>query len=217
MVLRDTENFKQHVVRLQEFAEMLINADHFDSANIRDRVTNAEQLWKTLLEDIKGKQIKLGASYKYFVFLRQVDDTIEWMNQQMLIASSDDYGNDAERVDMLAEKFDAFMKGLGSTEERVLRIVETAHKLKNQSHKDSQAIERNSDRVSKLYRELKECADQRKDALIGAKQVHTFGKNADELIDWMIEKDAVINTDECGHDLETIQVTQSNRAAVNFI
>ncbi|XP_022655531.1 spectrin beta chain, non-erythrocytic 1-like isoform X3 [Varroa destructor] len=205
MVLRDTENFKQHVVRLQELAEMLINANHFDSANIRDRVTNAEQLWKTLLEDIKGKQIKLGASYKYFVFLRQVDDTIEWMNQQMLIASSDDYGNDAERVDMLAEKFDAFMKGLGSTEERVLRIVETAHKLKNQSHKDSQAIERNSDRVSKLYRELKECADQRKDALIGAKQVHTFGKNADELIDWMIEKDAVINTDECGHDLETIQ------------
>ncbi|OQR70090.1 spectrin beta chain, partial [Tropilaelaps mercedesae] len=205
MVLRDAENFRQHVVRLQESAETLINRNHFDAANIRDRVTNVEQLWKTLLEDIKAKQTKLGASFEYFVFLRQVDDTIEWMNQQMLIASSDDYGNDAERVDMLAEKFDAFMKGLGSTEERVLRIVETAHKLKNQNHKDSAAIEKNSDRVSKLYRELKECADQRKDALVGAKQVHTFGKNADELIDWMIEKDAVINTDECGHDFETIQ------------
>lgn len=206
MVLRDAENFKPHVVRLQESAEALIAREHFDSANVRDRVTNVEQLWAGLLEDIKGKQMKLAASFEYFVFLRQVDDTIEWMNQQMLIASSDDYGNDAERVNMLTEKFDAFMKGLGSTEERVLKIVETAHKLKNQNHKDSAAIERNSDRVSKLYRELKECAEQRKDALEGAKQVHTFGKNADELIDWMIEKDAVINTDECGHDLETIQV-----------
>lgn len=206
MVLRDAENFKQHVERLLEGAQHLIEKNHFDSTNIQDRMANVQQLWKSLLEDISSKQQRLAASFEYFVFLRQVDDVMEWIGQQMLIASSDDYGNDAERVDMLIKQFDAFMSGLGSTENRVVSIVQTAHKLINEKHKDSAAIQKSSEKVSKAYSELKECAEQRKDALVGAKQVHTFGKNADELIDWMVEKDAVIFADECGHDLETIQV-----------
>ena len=42
-------------------------------------------------------------------------------------------------------------------------------------------------------------------ALLGAKQVHAFDRSADETIEWIQEKDAVISSETYGNDLESIQ------------
>ena len=42
-------------------------------------------------------------------------------------------------------------------------------------------------------------------ALIGAKQVHSFVRDADDCIDWIQEKEVVVSSDNYGTDRESTQ------------
>ena len=56
-----------------------------------------------------------------------------------------------------------------------------------------------------MWDDLRELTQARQEALAGAKQVHVFDRDADETIAWIGEKEAAINTDDYGHDLDSIQ------------
>lgn len=45
-------------------------------------------------------------------------------------------------------------------------------------------------------------------ALNGAKQVHTFVRDADDAIDWINEKDKVVSSGDYGQDLQSVQALQ---------
>merc|ERR1719427_1178791 len=138
-------------------------------------------------------------------FIHEADEVVEWINTQMAVAASEDYGKDVSHVEMLIKTFDSFMQTITSSEERIARVSELSAKLikdKN-SHKD--IIVKKANEINQLWEDLKELATARHEALSGAKQVHVFDKNADETISWIGEKEAEISADEVGQDLETIQ------------
>merc|ERR1719427_874229 len=138
-------------------------------------------------------------------FIHEADEVVEWINTQMAVAASEDYGKDVSHVEMLIKTFDSFMQTITSSEERIARVSELSAKLikdKN-SHKD--IIVKKGNEINQLWEDLKELATARHEALSGAKQVHVFDKNADETISWIGEKEAEISADEVGQDLETIQ------------
>ena len=41
--------------------------------------------------------------------------------------------------------------------------------------------------------------------MAGARQIHVFDRNADETVAWILEKDASLQSEDFGHDLESIQ------------
>lgn len=52
----------------------------------------------------------------------------EWLNEQMTVAASEDYGRDVEHVEILIQKFDSFLTVLAASEEK-LTIVKTKAKV----------------------------------------------------------------------------------------
>ena len=42
-------------------------------------------------------------------------------------------------------------------------------------------------------------------ALIAAKQVHIYGRDADDTLEWIQEKEGVVSSEDYGHDLESAQ------------
>lgn len=42
-------------------------------------------------------------------------------------------------------------------------------------------------------------------ALIAAKQVHIYGRDADDTLEWIQEKEGVVSREDYGHDLESAQ------------
>lgn len=42
-------------------------------------------------------------------------------------------------------------------------------------------------------------------ALAGAKEVHMYGRDADDTLDWIQEKVGIVSSDDFGHDLESVQ------------
>lgn len=42
-------------------------------------------------------------------------------------------------------------------------------------------------------------------ALGGAKEVHMYGRDADDTLEWIQEKDLIVSSEDYGHDLESSQ------------
>jgi spectrin beta len=51
----------------------------------------------------KLKESRLIESKKLFRFLREAEEVAEWINDQTVVAASEDYGRDVEHVELLIQ------------------------------------------------------------------------------------------------------------------
>ena len=68
-----------------------------------------------------------------------------------------------------------------------------------------QEIQIRTKEVRQAWDDLMELAMARKEALAGAKKVHSFDKKIDDTLDWILEKEALLSIDVNCQDSETIQ------------
>ena len=63
-----------------------------------------------------------------------------WINDKETFVTTDKFGHDLEHVEALQRKFDEFQKHMDSQEFRVSDVCETANKLTNDQHPESQVV-----------------------------------------------------------------------------
>lgn len=80
-------------------------------------------------------------SRKLFVFLRESDEVAEWLNEQMTVAASEDYGRDVEHVEILIQKFDSFLTVLAASEEKLTTVKTKAKVLLDDKHPEPAKIQ----------------------------------------------------------------------------
>ncbi|XP_042865885.1 spectrin beta chain, non-erythrocytic 5-like isoform X7 [Penaeus japonicus] len=204
-VARDLDSFKTTVEKLSVLCVKLTERRHFDSENITKKMTQVNEQYAEMKILREKRAKRLEDSGKLFRFLRESDEVGEWLNDQMAIAASEDYGRDVEHVEILIQKFESFLTALNVNEEKLVIIKEKAKVLIDEGHPEPSKIQEKVDELQQLWDDLKELSNARQEALAGAKQVHVFDRNADETISWIAEKDAFISSEDYGHDLETIQ------------
>ncbi|XP_035225862.1 spectrin beta chain, non-erythrocytic 1-like isoform X1 [Stegodyphus dumicola] len=202
---RDIHNFNNNIIKLAKLSQGLIERGHFDSENIQKKQKEVESSYLELKNLAEERGYRLQESKRFFNFMRDADEVAAWIQDQMIIASSEDYGKDVEHVEILIQKFEGFLNTLHSNEDRVANLENSATTLLKENHPESQKIMARNAEIAHMWEELKECAQSRQEALAGAKQVHTFDRSADETISWIHEKDTVLSSEDFGHDLETIQ------------
>ncbi len=56
-----------------------------------------------LLSLSKSRERRLMESRKLFRFLREAEEVAEWINDQTVVAASEDYGRDVEHVELLIQ------------------------------------------------------------------------------------------------------------------
>ncbi|CAG2101158.1 unnamed protein product [Medioppia subpectinata] len=201
LIKRDSERFgSTNLSKVYQLGNALIERNHFDSQSIQTKITELELKFNRLNELCSKKAFKLSENRKYFAFIRDADELLVWIKEQMIIACSEDYGQDVEHVELLIQRFDNFIINLNSNEERIISLRSSAEGLEENNQK--------LNHVLMAWNELKDTAQSRQDALHGAKQVHTFDRSADETISWIHEKDSSTALDESytpDDDLQSIQ------------
>lgn len=80
-------------------------------------------------------------SRKLFVFLRESDEVGEWLNEQMAVAASEDYGRDVEHVEILIQKFETFLSVLAANEEKLTTVKAKAKALLDDKHPEPARIQ----------------------------------------------------------------------------
>ncbi|XP_011150755.1 spectrin alpha chain isoform X3 [Harpegnathos saltator] len=202
---RDLSGFESTIDNLKKLSRGLVERHHFDSKNIAQKQEEIEMKFKELQNLKEHRLQRLSESEKFYKFIRQADEVIEWIGDQTTVAASEDYGRDVEHVELLIQIFDNFLAGLTTSEGRVSAVLDAGQRLIEQNNPEKSKILLKIDETKQQWEDLKELANARQEALAGAKQVHMFDRTADETISWIQEKEATLSSDGYGHDLETIQ------------
>lgn len=92
-----------------------------------------------MLQEKRAK--RLEESRKLFVFLRESDEVGEWLNEQMVMAASEDYGRDVEHVEILIQKFESFLSVLAANEEKLTTVKAKAKVLLDDGHSEPAKIQ----------------------------------------------------------------------------
>ncbi|XP_012530663.2 spectrin alpha chain isoform X3 [Monomorium pharaonis] len=202
---RDLSGFENTIDNLKKLSRGLVERHHFDSKNIAQKQADIEFKFKELQRLKEYRLQRLSESEKFYKFIRQADEVIEWIGDQTTIAASEDYGCDVEHVELLIQIFDNFLAGLTTSEGRISAVLDEGQRLIEQNNPEKSKILQKIDETKQQWEDLKELAHARQDALAGAKQVHMFDRTADETIAWIQEKEAAVSSDDYGQDLEESQ------------
>ncbi|XP_014790246.2 spectrin alpha chain-like [Octopus bimaculoides] len=97
------------------------------------------------------------------------------------------------------------MKELETSEDRITAINVSAKKMIEANHYKSDEIVEHAKQISLLWEDLNEASRARKEALINAYQIHCYGRDTDDTLEWIKEKDAIVSNEDYGHDLESVQ------------
>lgn len=216
---RELRAFAEQVAKVQTLAEGLRARNHFDSANIGEKNEAVQVAYRELGALSERRDAALAAAQRLYEFLRQADEVSDWIDQQMTVTASEEYGEDVEHVEQLIAAFEAFVSNLAANEARVHAAVAKGEQLvasaagggdgagddDNEPAPYAEQIAKRVEDTRQLWDELKDLVNARQDALAGAKQVHVYDRRADETIAWIAEKQAALNADDFGQDMETIQ------------
>ena len=145
------------VAQLVTKAEQMVRSTHFAADDIKMTIGNLSEGYTTL-RDISSLRKRMHELSNYFErfrsemaaqkqrlldqkavieFIHEADEVNEWINTQMAVAASEDYGKDVSHVEMLIKTFDSFLQTIHSSEERISRVQEISQRLlrEDNSHK----------------------------------------------------------------------------------
>lgn len=205
VIQRDISGFNANMGRLAKLSRGLIERGHFDAANIDEKMVAVDRNYNELRELAEQRQHRLESGLKVHKFLREADEVADWINEQMAVAASEDYGDDVEHVEVLIQKFESFLSTLNASHDRIELLKANAIALLEDPQNNSAKIRTKVDEVNQLWDDLNELSHARQDALSGAKLVHVFDRNADETVAWITEKEATLFSLDYGQDLEGVQ------------
>ncbi|KAL4238363.1 Spectrin beta chain [Mactra antiquata] len=206
---RDINNYKSNIDELSTLSKTLLEKEHFDSENIKLQQTSIETKYTEILELTSKQKIKLVQSLQMYEFYREAEEVTIWISDMGVIAASEDYGTDLEHVEVLQQKFDDFQHELTSSEDRVTSLHDKAAAMLEDNHYEAEAIKKRDDEITQIWTELREVTVARQEALMAAKQVHIYGRDADDTLEWIQEKEGVVSSEDFGHDLESAQALVS--------
>jgi len=212
VIQRDISGFTANMGRLAKLSRGLVDRGHFDVEKIRTKMSDVEQQFEQLKQLAESRQARLEDNLKVHKFLREADEVADWINEQMTVAASEDYGRDVEHVEILIQKFESFLSTLNASHDRIEVLKAGAVALLNDSQIEPTKIRAKVDEVNQLWDDLNELSHARQDALSGAKLVHVFDRNADETVTWILEKEAVLYSEDYGQDLEGVRALLRNHA-----
>ncbi|KAL9901308.1 spectrin beta chain, non-erythrocytic 5 kst isoform 1-T1 [Glossina fuscipes fuscipes] len=202
---RELIAFTTSIEKVNKLATNLVERNHFDSANISVKQASINQQYDELEHLSSQREVGLGESKKLFEYLRETEDLHEWINDQMIVTASEDYGEDVEHVEQLILEFETFVSNMTANEARVQAHLQRGDNLVNENSSYRGSIKTKRDETKQLWEELKDLVSARQDALAGAKQVHVYDRVADETISLINEKEGNVMSEDYGQDLESIQ------------
>ncbi len=197
-----TTHMKQ-VEELQENADTYVKRGHFESAKITSSMEEISTAFNQLMSKVQSQKQELLVKHKIYQFFRESEELEDWINAQLSIASSEDYGKDLDDVERLIHNFGVFMDNLTQHDDKITSFNTLANELISEVS-DNDILTRTKE-VRSLWDDLMELANARKEALAGAKKVHAFDKRIDDTLDWILEKEALLSTEVNCQDTETIQ------------
>lgn len=145
----------------------LIEANHYASAEIANRLEELEGYWKQLIDKTLLKHDRLNEAYQALLFNRSLDEFEAWLTEVETQLKSSDTGKDLASVNSLLKRHVALENDVQQHTENCESINDAADQFVQNNHFMSEEIQERAQNAITRFHQLKEPLQQKKDMLEG--------------------------------------------------
>uniref|UniRef100_A0A8C4WXB9 Spectrin alpha, non-erythrocytic 1 n=1 Tax=Eptatretus burgeri TaxID=7764 RepID=A0A8C4WXB9_EPTBU len=191
--------------RLESSGQKLIDAKHYASDEVQDRLNEVQDLWRHLQEASELKGIKLREASQQQQFNRNVEDVELWLYELEGHLASEDYGKDLTSVQNLQRKHALLEADVTAHQDRIDGVVIQAQQFQEAGHFDANAIETKKTALASRYEALRAPMDARKQKLADSLRLQQLFRDVEDEEAWIREKEPVAASTNRGKDLIGVQ------------
>ncbi|KAH8349687.1 hypothetical protein KR084_004268 [Drosophila pseudotakahashii] len=198
----ELDTYSGIVTEMGHSCASMVAANHPDSKVLAAKQQLIEKMLKSLHKLASQRQGRLMESlYKHEYFLES-DEVEQWIREQEQAASSEDYGQDFEHLQLLQNKFDDLKHRVEVGADRVDQCELLAKKLIDSESPYANEVEKRQEQLRTSWENLLQLLNQREQKLHAAGEIHRFHRDVAEALFRIQDKNAALSQ-ELGRDLNS--------------
>lgn len=174
---------------------------------IQARREQVLQRYENFKDAAKVRRDKLEDARAFQYFKRDADELEAWINEKLQTANEDTY-KDTTNLQAKIQKHEAFEAEVAAHHNAIVSLDDYGNELIRNCHYASQKIQERLDEIHRLWEELKSRLQIKSLRLQQSLRLVKFLRDCDEFLFWINDKEAFVNSEETGQDLEHVQVLQ---------
>lgn len=189
---------------------LLLSGHNTDT--IVKRQMQIDKLYASLKDLAQERRLRLEETVKLYVLHRDIDDLEQWIADKMVVADSNELGQDLEHVSLLKERFQQFALDTQQIgQERMNHVGQIANALIDAGHTDSAIIAQWNENLNSSWEDLLELIRTRTHHLQSSWELQKFFSDCKEVLAHIDEKKKCI-PEEVGRDAQSVAQLQRRHA-----
>ncbi|XP_063685310.1 spectrin alpha chain-like isoform X2 [Bolinopsis microptera] len=209
--LKKLEDFNQSlkaqetkIGALESNGKEMIEAEHFASQEIADRISDTSARVQRMQEKKKERQNTLKDAVQFNHFLLESDELSGWVEEKQNICLEQDY-LDFTNLQGKLQKHEVFENELHANHDRVEYLDGIGSKMIENQHYASNDIKSIQDKISDSWSSLLETCQQKKQKLEEAYNEMLYNRGVTDLENWLAEIEVELSNEDYGTDLATVK------------
>ncbi|XP_028856449.1 spectrin beta chain, erythrocytic-like [Denticeps clupeoides] len=164
--------------------------------------------FQKILTPLAQRRGKLEAAKAVHQFYRDLADEILWVEDRLLLAMSQDHGNNLQTVQLLLKKNQSLQKEVEGHQPRVAEVLDRGHRmaLASEGSPEAEHIREQMRELEEAWPRLLEEIGKRRERLRGADKAQQYLNDADEAEAWIGEQELYMIADEKAKDEQSAMV-----------
>ncbi|KAH8028230.1 hypothetical protein HPB51_014185 [Rhipicephalus microplus] len=200
----EVDHHEPRVVAICEDGRRLAAEGHQDGPEFERLARELEELWAELRRALDARRDDLMISEKAHQYYFDASEAEAWMSEQELYMMVEERGRDEASAQKLRKKHQNLEAAVDDYAETVRQLGDTARRLVQEGHPDSDQITVRQSQVDKLYAGLRDLALERRQKLEEALRLFGLSREVDDLMQWIAEREVVASSQELGQDYEHV-------------
>lgn len=201
----ELQSHEPAVQQLQEIAQRLLTESNIGTRDIEKRVEQLSSNWNELKELSGQRGNRLDQSLKYQNWLATLEEELSWINEKQHVIQSNELGSSLPSAQGLIKKHEAFETDFNVHKERLFDLINQGQELVNSDNHHASQIADGIQSANDLVQNLEELSTARKNRLQENWSMLQFFWKAEVVESWIAEKQAQLHSDDCGHNLTSVQ------------
>ncbi|XP_006891866.1 PREDICTED: spectrin beta chain, erythrocytic [Elephantulus edwardii] len=182
----------------------LVEAAEIDCQDIEERLGHLQSSWDTLREAAAGRLQRLRDANEAQQYYLDAGEAEAWISEQELYVISDETPKDEEGAIVMLKRHLRQQRTVEEYGRNIKQLAGRAQSLLAAGHPEGEQIIRLQGQVDKQYAGLKDMAEERKRKLENMYHLFQLKREAEDLEQWISEKEQVASSPEMGQDFDHV-------------
>ncbi|XP_015840607.1 spectrin alpha chain isoform X3 [Tribolium castaneum] len=198
-------DLKANEVRLAEMNEIamqLVSLGQTEAAlKIQTQMEDLNTKWTSLQQLTAERANQLGSAHEVQRFHRDVNETIDWIQEKDEALNNDDLGKDLRSVQALQRKHEGLERDLAALGDKIKQLDEIAGRLVQTHPESAEQTRAKQEEINELWTQLTAKANNRKEKLLDSYDLQRFLNDHRDLMAWMNSMLGLVTSTELASDV----------------